>query len=222
MLGAHSDSVEAGPGLNDDGSGTVAILEVAKNLAKYGVNNMVRFGWWSGEESGLVGSTFYAKHLSQLEISKVKAYLNFDMIASPNFQYGIFDGDGDKFNMTGPKGSAAIEKLFQNYYENLSLNWTGSPFDGRSDYKGFIDLGIPAGGLFTGAEAKKTEEEAILFGGEAGVAFDVNYHGAGDNVTNLNMEPFIINAKAIAHAVATYAQSFGNLTLSTTARRWHA
>ncbi|KAF2471286.1 Zn-dependent exopeptidase, partial [Lindgomyces ingoldianus] len=211
VLGAHTDSVAAGPGINDDGSGTIGILEVAKQLAKYKVNNAVRFGFWSGEEEGLLGSTYYVESLSAAELANVRAYLNFDMIASPNYIYAIYDGDGSSFNETGPPGSADIEHFFENYFASAGENFTATAFDGRSDYLAFIDNGIPAGGTFTGAEEIKTQEEAEAFGGQAGVATDPNYHQAGDTVENLNMEAFVLNTKAIAAAVATYATTFESL-----------
>lgn len=211
VIGAHSDSVSEGPGINDDGSGTIGILEVAKQLAKYKVNNAVRFGFWSGEEQGLLGSTFYVNSLSAGEKSNIRAYLNFDMIASPNYIHALYDGDGSSFNLTGPSGSAEIEHFFQDFFTGAGENYTATAFDGRSDYLAFIDAGIPAGGTFTGAEALKTEEQEAMFGGEAGVALDVNYHGAGDTVDNLNMEAFVLHTKAIAASVATYATSFASL-----------
>jgi Zn-dependent M28 family amino/carboxypeptidase len=216
VLGAHTDSVEAGPGINDNGSGTIGILEVAKQLAKYRVRNAVRFGFWSGEEEGLLGSTYYVEHLSATERKKVKLYLNFDMIASPNYIYGIFDGDGGDFNMTGPTGSGDIEKLYEDYFESIDQNYTSIAFNGRSDYDPFIQVGIPAGGIETGAEGNKTVEEQAQFGGQAGIAYDVNYHGSGDNVTNLQPEAWLINTKAIAHGVATYARSFSSVTINDT------
>ncbi|KAF2204355.1 Zn-dependent exopeptidase [Delitschia confertaspora ATCC 74209] len=211
MLGAHTDSVAAGPGINDDGSGTIAILEVAKQLAKYRVNNAVRFGFWSGEEEGLLGSTYYVEHLPAAELAKVRAYLNFDMIASPNFIYGIYDGDGSSYNMTGPAGSAEIEHFFERYFKSNRLPFTATEFNGRSDYQAFIDNGIPAGGTDTGADRVKTAEEAKIFGGTAGIILDPNYHQAADTVSNLNQTAWIVNAKAIAAAVAEYGTSFKSL-----------
>jgi Zn-dependent M28 family amino/carboxypeptidase len=216
VLGAHTDSVEAGPGINDDGSGTIGILEVAKQLAKYRVRNAVRFGFWSGEEEGLLGSTYYVEHLSAADRKKIKLYLNFDMIASPNYIYGIFDGDGGDFNITGPTGSGDIEKLYEEYFESIDQNYTSIAFNGRSDYDPFIQADIPAGGIETGAEGIKTAEEQAQFGGQAGVAYDVNYHGPGDNVTNLQQEAWLTNTKAIAHGVATYARSFSSVTFNDT------
>lgn len=77
MLGAHSDSVPEGPGINDDGSGTLSLLEVAKQLTKYSVKNCVRFAWWAAEEEGLVGSDFYAASLSPEENQKVRLFMDY-------------------------------------------------------------------------------------------------------------------------------------------------
>jgi len=207
-LGAHTDSVSAGPGINDDGSGTVGILEVAKALSKYQIKNAVTFGFWAAEEEGLLGSTYYVENLPASEAAKIRAYLNFDMIASPNYVNAIYDGDGSAFNVSGPAGSAEIEAFFEDYFKAAGQNSTATAFDGRSDYGPFLEVGIPSGGLFTGAEENKTAEEAIWFGGEAGVALDQCYHSACDNVTNLNMDAFELHAKAIAASVATYALSW--------------
>lgn len=137
--------------------------------------------------------------------------LDFDMIASPNYIYAVYDGDGSAYNISGPAGSAEAEALFVDYYASRGVNSTAAEFDGRSDYGPFLDAGVACGGVFTGAEGIKTDEEAELFGGEAGVAYDVNYHGAGDTTDNLDMEAFVLNTQAIAHAVATYATSFDSL-----------
>ncbi|KAF2016547.1 Zn-dependent exopeptidase [Aaosphaeria arxii CBS 175.79] len=211
VVGAHTDSVRAGPGINDDGSGTIGILEVAKQLSKYKVNNAVRFGFWSGEEEGLLGSTHYVEHASPKELSSIRAYLNFDMIASPNYVHALYDGDGSAFNLTGPAGSAEIEKFFEEWFASVGQNTTATEFNGRSDYAAFIDAGIPAGGTFTGAEEIKTEEEAELFGGVAGEPLDKYYHDAGDDVNNLALDAFVLHTQAIAASVAKYATSFDSL-----------
>jgi Zn-dependent M28 family amino/carboxypeptidase len=223
-LGAHTDSVAAGPGINDNGSGTVGILEVAKALSKYTITNAVTFGFWSAEELGLLGSTHYVENLPATEAVKIRAYLNFDMvstpsdwcdtpadsnqIASPNYVNAIYDGDGSAFNLSGPAGSAEIETFFEDYFTGAGQNFTATAFDGRSDYGPFLDVGIPSGGLFTGAEENKTAEEALMFGGTAGIALDACYHAACDNVTNLEMNAFELHAKAIAAAVGTYSSSW--------------
>jgi len=92
------------------------------------------------------------------------------MIASPNFGYFVYDGDGSTFNITGPPGSGAIEQLLQDYFEEVGLPTRPSNSGGRSDYAPFMEVGIPIGAVFTGAEEVKTAEQAALWGGQAGVA----------------------------------------------------
>lgn len=184
-----------GPGINDDGSGILALLEIATQLTKFSVNNAVRFSFWAAEEIGLLGSNYYVSQLSAEEIAKIRIYLNFDMIASPNYIYAVYDGDGSAFNVSGPSGSAQGENLLVTYLNSVGLKTVPTKFDGRSDYQAFINAGMPSSGLFTGAEGIKTVEEQALFAGQAGVAYDVNYHGAGDTVQNLNMDAWIQNSK---------------------------
>jgi len=130
------------------------------------------------------------------------------MIASPNYAYLIYDGDGSAFNLSGPSGSAEIEALFEDYYTSAGKTSNATAFDGRSDYGPFLDVGIASGGIFTGAEEPKTEEGQDIWGGVEELAYDVYYHAAGDNIFNLALDAFWLNTKLIAHAVATYAQSF--------------
>ncbi|KAL4262893.1 Peptide hydrolase [Pleurotus pulmonarius] len=210
-IGSHLDSVRAGAGINDNGSGSIAILELALQLSKYRLKNAVRFAWWTAEEFGLVGSEHYVANLSEEERKKIALYINLDMVASPNYVHAVLDGDGSSGLNPGPTppGSGAIEKVFTDYYASKNIPSVPSAFNGRSDYGPFIAEGIniPSGGIFTGAEGVKTEEQAKLFGGSAGVAYDVNYHGAGDSYDNLNFTAFEANAKAAAHAIATFVTS---------------
>ena len=97
MAGAHLDSVLAGPGINDNGSGSAAILEAAVVLAKVNPQNTLRFAWWGAEESGLVGSTNYVNGLSQAEKDRIALYLNFDMVGSPNYIFMTQDADQSSF-----------------------------------------------------------------------------------------------------------------------------
>ena len=209
VIGAHLDSVPTGPGINDNGSGSAAILEVALKLAKVPTKNRLRFAWWGAEEFGLLGSEHYVASLSPEELAKIKLYLNFDMVGSPNHVYMIYDGDdSDGVGApAGPPGSAEIEKLFEKYFTTLRLPFKGTDFSGRSDYGPFIAAGIPAGGLFTGAEEIKTQEEAKRFGGTAGLAYDPCYHQACDTLSNINDTALAVNTGAIATAAVVYAFS---------------
>ncbi|MFI9184130.1 M28 family metallopeptidase [Streptomyces goshikiensis] len=218
--GAHLDSVPEGPGINDNGSGSAGLLEVALKLADEGANkkgkgpaNKVRFAWWSAEELGLLGSEHYVAQLSARQKKDIALYLNFDMIASPNPVQFVYDGDdSDKTGEgAGPAGSAQIEALINGFLDKKGKPHEGSHFDGRSDYGPFIANGIPAGGTFTGAEGIKTAEQAKRYGGTAGAAYDPNYHGAGDDLKNLDLKAFDTNLDVIAHAVGTYAQDLRSL-----------
>jgi aminopeptidase Y len=168
MLGAHSDSVAEGPGINDDGSGTISLLEVATQLTKFNVNNCVRFAWWAGEEEGLLGSDYYVANLPEAHNLKIRMFMDYDMMASPNFAYQIYNAT----NSANPNGSEELRDLYVDWYEEQGLNYTFIPFDGRSDYDGFIRNGIPGGGIATGAEGIKTKKEAKLFGGKEGEWYD--------------------------------------------------
>ncbi|KAL6161598.1 hypothetical protein ACJQWK_08153 [Exserohilum turcicum] len=187
MLGAHLDSVQAGAGINDDGSGSTLILEIAKALRKFNVKNKVRFAWWGAEENGLLGSKYYTQNLNATEANNILTYLNFDMVSRGYF--GVFDGDGSVYNLTGAPGSAAIEKLFVEHLEGKGINVTAARFTGGSDYQSFMNIGKPVGGLHTGT----------------GVAQDPCYHQACDTIDNPNPETLTINAKAAAHVLSILA-----------------
>ncbi|SCV00259.1 LANO_0F05996g1_1 [Lachancea nothofagi CBS 11611] len=193
-LGAHTDSVAAGPGINDDGSGTISLLAVAKHLSNYKINNKVRFAFWAAEEEGLVGSNYYAEHLTPEENLKMRLFMDYDMMASPNYQYQIYDAN----NIDNPRGSEELRDLYIDYYTEHGLNYTLIPFDGRSDYVGFIEHGIPGGGIAAGAEGKNTDNGKVL---------DRCYHELCDDVNNLNWEAFLTNTQLIAYSVARYADS---------------
>lgn len=213
MVGAHLDSVNAGPGIQDNGSGSAAILEVAKQMAKVKPKNKVRFAWWGAEESGLVGSIYYVNSLSQEDLDRITLYLNFDMIGSPNHVFFIYDGDdSDAVGAgPGPAGSAEIEKTFEAYYNMRSIPFKGTDFSGRSDYGPFIAAGIPSGGLFTGAEGIKTAAEAALWGGTAGQQYDPCYHLACDTYDNINLFAFDVNVDAVAFATLQYAMNTSDI-----------
>jgi aminopeptidase Y len=213
MVGAHLDSVNAGPGINDNGSGSAAILEVAQQMAKVKPWNKVRFALWGAEESGLVGSTYYINNLSGEERNKISLYLNFDMIGSPNHVFFIYDGDDSDLVGAGPgpAGSAQIEDLFEAYYSAKGLPFKGTDFSGRSDYGPFIAIGIPSGGLFTGAEGIKTANEVTLWGGVAGQQYDPCYHQACDTYDNVNLFALDVNSDAVAYATLQYAMNTSDI-----------
>jgi Zn-dependent M28 family amino/carboxypeptidase len=174
------------------------------------VRNAVRFGFWGAEELGLIGSTEYVKRLTVDQLKDIALYLNFDMLASPNPGYFTYDGDQSTVPKGGvprvPEGSAGIERTLVAYLQGAGKPARDTDFNGRSDYDGFTRAGIPAGGLFAGAEDKMTSEEAGLWGGKADEPFDPNYHKPGDTIENIDRTAFDIQGRGVAHVVALYAQ----------------
>jgi Zn-dependent M28 family amino/carboxypeptidase len=209
MAGAHLDSVTEGPGINDNGSGSAALLETALMMAKVKPQNTVRFAWWGAEELGLIGSTAYVEGLSQAERDRIALYLNYDMVGSPNYIFMVYDADQSTFEapVPIPPGSVAIEDLYESYYTLIGEPYDDTEFSGRSDYQAFIEAGIPSGGLFTGAEEVKTEEQQRIWGGTAGEQFDPCYHEACDDLDNVNLHALEVNSDLIAFAMLTFAYS---------------
>ena len=228
MAGAHLDSVQDGAGINDNGSGSAALLETAIQMSKVKPTNTVRFAWWGAEEEGLLGSEYYVEQLNDEQADDIALYLNFDMVASPNYMFGIYDGDNSGGTAAPgfiPPGSAEIEDVFEKFYADRGEPSQDSEFSGRSDYGPFIAVDIPAGGLFTGAEVPKTAAEAALYGGVPGASYDPCYHQPCDNlrgdgqnqalydqlredyelVGNINVHALDVNSDAIATAVLTFA-----------------
>jgi Zn-dependent M28 family amino/carboxypeptidase len=209
VVGAHLDSVPEGEGINDNGSGSSADLEVALQMAELGIEprNRVRFAWWGAEESGLIGSQFYVDSLSKRELKDIAVNLNFDMVGSPNYVRFVYDGDASDTDSLASTGSGVVEDVFVDYFDSQNLASEPTAFDGRSDYDAFISVGIPAGGLFTGAEDIKTEEQEEIYGGTAGVAYDPCYHQECDDIDNLSLQALDEMSDAIAHATIVFAQT---------------
>ena len=208
MAGAHLDSVPEGAGINDNGTGSASLLELGLKLADERVKNKVRLAFWGAEEAGLLGSEHYVAQLGFEQQLDIALYLNFDMTGSPNWGEFVYDGDDSDATGAGagPFGSAQIESLLTDYISTVKQVPTeGTDFTGRSDYGPFIAVGIPSGGIFTGAEGVKTPAQAAKWGGTAGVAYDPCYHSACDNLGNVDRTILDKNADAIAFAVGRYA-----------------
>ncbi|NDU75760.1 M28 family peptidase [Actinomadura sp. DSM 109109] len=211
VAGAHLDSVPAGPGINDNGTGAAVLLAVAariQRLGRDGLRNRVRFAWWGAEEEGMRGSEHYVRSLPVEERERIALNLNFDMLGSPNGVRGVYDGDhSTRAGVRAPAGSGAIERMFRQYFRGRRMPVAESRFNGRSDYAPFIERGIPAGGMDTGAEGVKTAAEARVFGGKAGMAYDPCYHAKCDRLKNVNLRFLDGNADGVAHVVQHLARS---------------
>ncbi len=199
MAGSHLDSVSSGPGINDNGSGSAGVLETALAYAASGQTpkNRLRFGFWGAEELGLLGSKYYVNNLPAAERDKIELYLNFDMIASPNPGYFVYDDN--------PAGNGARDDLVT-YFTGKSVQTEFIDVQGRSDHAAFRSLGIPTAGTFSGAEGTKTSAQATKWGGTAGQAYDPCYHRSCDNINNLDLTSLDRQIDAIGHMIWTYAQ----------------
>ena len=219
ISGAHLDSVPEGPGINDDGSGTATQIELALQMAKLDVKprNQVRFIWFSGEEQGLFGSTYYADQLTKTQRANIAAMLDFDMLASPN--YALLDLRRRRLGVRRRRARtarASIESVFQEFFDARGVYTERIAFDGRSDYDEFTEVGIPAGGIAAGAEVHKTLFQQSEWGGvvsEASRAVRpvlpprVRLLRDPRHPDNINNEALDINSDAVAHSVLTFAQT---------------
>jgi Zn-dependent M28 family amino/carboxypeptidase len=233
VVGGHLDSVPAGPGINDNGSGVSTMIEIAEEMSELGLKpkNQLQFAFWGAEEFGLIGSDQYVAQLTDEEREQIMLNLNFDMLASPNFARYVYDGNTDETPPPpggSPPGSGAIERVFLDYFEDVGLPTQPTAFDGRSDYGPFIAQGIPAGGLFSGAEDPKTAEQVDLFGGLEGEQLDPCYHEACDTYESMTQFPpglpaldgnGLVSLDQMSDAVAHATWHYGRRDLNTAAMR---
>jgi Zn-dependent M28 family amino/carboxypeptidase len=187
LIGAHLDSVASGPGINDNGSGVAALLEIAEQARRLGFRpqHPVRFAFWAGEEAGLVGSAKYVESLGDDPEAEVAAVVNLDMVGSPNAEAFVYQGD------------ATIEDALAQAVRREDLEPLPVDLQGRSDHGPFAEAGIPVGGLFTGADDLATNGEP----------HDACYHQACDTLENVDIETLERMADALAVAVFAHLTS---------------
>ncbi|MDA2804499.1 M28 family peptidase [Nocardiopsis suaedae] len=210
VAGAHLDSVPEGSGMNDNASGSASLLETALQYPELDdkPKNKVRFAWWGTEEQGLIGSTKYVEGLSPKKLDRIGLYLNFDMLGSPNYGLLVYDGRGElPESDPAPSGSGAIQKTFEDYFAGQNLDTDPTVLGSRSDHYPFMSAGVPVGGLFSGGDAIKTEEQAQKWGGTPGITFDPNYHTPEDDLDNISWESVDILSGGLAHSVETFSES---------------
>ena len=195
MLGAHLDSGLDGPGVNDDGSGVAALLEIARALGGTRPRATIRLAFWSGEELGLHGSYRYASALSKEDALAILVYANADMIASPNGFAGVYDEPG------APAGSNVARALLTSAVERAGGTPIGVDVGGGSDHRGFADAGVATAGVFSGAGEPVTAEQAATTGAIGGRPADACYHQPCDDLANVNLGL----ARTLAAALADFA-----------------
>jgi Zn-dependent M28 family amino/carboxypeptidase len=218
MLGGHLDSVVDGPGMNDDGSGTMTVLEIAREIARLtgmtgtGASGALAPAWkmrvafWTGEEIGLFGSRAYVQGDASREA--IEAYLNLDMLGSPNGVRLVYDGAVT----TRPHQGLVIAGLFSQALEQAGLVWQTAYLGGSSDHAAFDQAGIPTGGLFAGANERKSQAQADLFGGTADAPADPCMHLPCDRVDTLDQT--LLGDLARAGAWVAGALASGEVDLS--------
>ena len=204
MIGGHLDSVIDGPGINDNGSGTMTIVELAERLATLGPTpRTVRFAFWTGEELGLFGSSHWVQLQDEDSLHAIVAYLNFDMIASSNYSRLVYDSS------SAVADSQPITADFEAYFDAVGLSYEALDLGASSDHYPFDQSLVPNGGLFSGASEVKTDEEAALFGGTAGESMDRCYHLACDGPDQINDIALDEFSDAAAHVLMLLLQGEG-------------
>lgn len=203
VAGAHLDSVLGTVAMNDNGSGSATLLEIAEQLAELGIEprNQVRFIWFGAEENGLLGSEYYVSQLTKREIKDIAVNINVDMIASDNYVRFVYDGD------QGPKGSGVVEDVILDYFASQALATDPTGLGGSSDYAPFMAVGIPVGGVFAGASDLKTAAQAATYGGTAGEPYYECYHEQCDRVAQLNTTVLEQLADGAAHGILSFGMT---------------
>jgi aminopeptidase S len=194
MAGAHSDSVAAGPGINDDGSGVAALLANAATIAqaKLRPQKRIRFGFWGAEEEGDVGSSYYVSHLAGGEAKKIDAYLNFDMIGNK-----VENGRAVGWSLYSEGQSNGLNQPFQAYFtaHNITVNPSLNT-DDRSDHAAFKRAGVKV----TGVSSVRSLS-----------ALGACYHRACDDLTDVDPNSMLLGTNAIATAVWSLAGTAATL-----------
>ncbi|KAI0847946.1 hypothetical protein F5Y00DRAFT_263114 [Daldinia vernicosa] len=220
LVGTHTDSVSSSAGINDNASGVASLLEIATQLSRFKTNSTVKFAFWTASEPCLLGSKHWMYTTHQEELQKIRLYLDANMLGSPNGALKVYDGYESSFGTPGPHGSEEAETILIQGFEAQGVNFTRTEISNRSDYATFFDAQIPFAGLFSGANGLKTQKEAGMFGGDAGVPYDANYHEPDDDIENINMAILLQNTKALAHAVGVYGRSPDSFPASAAIRHY--
>jgi aminopeptidase S len=183
MAGGHLDSVRGGPGIDDNGSGVATLIEAAEAIGPKPPGAKVRIGFWAAEELGLVGSRRYVRSLGGPERRRIEAYLNFDMVGSPNAVPAVY-GDG---------GSRELARVLR---ASTDVKLGEASVGQSSDHTWFQVAGIPVSGLFTGASEP----------GPGGRPQDPCYHLACDTADNVDLTILSEMARTAAAALRTLSR----------------
>ncbi|KAH3756095.1 M28 family peptidase [Pelomyxa schiedti] len=205
VVGAHLDSGEDASGINDNGSGVAAVLEMALNVDDARYENKIVFGFWGAEEYGLWGSRYYVQHREEYQYT-ILAYLNLDMIGSPNYIHMILKASTAPGTPALQQSCAVIQDSLEEHFNDSGVPFGYSAYANNSDYGPFVDEGIAANSLQAGAGEVKTTEQRHVFGGIAHAPCDPCYHLACDTMDNVDIDALYIEAKICAQVVHDLAR----------------
>lgn len=217
MFGAHYDSVEMGPGINDNATGVAILLEMALAVKKTNIqpDKTIRIAFWDAEEFGVLGSAAYIKNLSEPEKRKISSYINVDMVGTKEPETLVLDGDEssippmkENFKKAGvsekeiemmlggiPKphqGSAELEKIVEQYLKSKKVTYKDDLMTSLStDTAPFYQLSPT-----TGIVMIHTIEEA-----DGVLLFAPCYHQECDNINNVDKKSFNIALGLVTHMV---------------------
>ena len=191
VAGGHMDSIARGAGMNDNGSGVVALLSSARLLAQRERGRAtIRLAFWAAHENGLYGSAAYLRQLPAAERRRIRAYLNIDMVGSPNGVPEIY--------ATSPRIRRALQRNLR------GAGRTGA--QSLSDHSPFMRRGIPVGGIYTGSLEPKFRRQARRWGGVVGKERDACYHQPCDDAANVSLRMLALTSNATANALAELAR----------------
>ncbi|KAH3745371.1 M28 family peptidase [Pelomyxa schiedti] len=212
-IGAHLDAYR-GSGINDNGSGSMALLELALAVdasdQSLWLKNKILFGWWAVEEQDKKGSKYFLSHLNETNLS-IACYLNMDMIASPN--YIIYVLNGSQLHTTDNythSGNIQLQNMFMDYYDSQNVPYVINRINGEwSDFSAFLSANTPTTSTETGAWDLKTVQTRALFGGLAGAPADPCYHTSCDTEDNISEDALSISLHSNAHVLQKLAENEG-------------
>jgi hypothetical protein len=186
IICGHYDTVEAGPGADDDGSGVAAVLAAAEIMSKYEFGHTVRFVAFSGEEQGLIGSRHYAED-AYYNKDSIVAVLNADMIA---------------YTATGSDGKQG--KIFENTASEWIVDFTQ---DISVLYNDYIDIQLIPQGETWGSDHYYFWEygyDAVFY---HEFNFNDYYHSADDTIAHMNITYATRFSRLILATLVTMAQA---------------
>jgi aminopeptidase S len=186
MAGGHMDSIQRGMGINDNGSGVAALIEMGRRIAAQPRGRAtVRLAFWAAHENGMFGSLVYVRGLPRAERRRIGAYLNIDMVGSRNGVPEIY--------ATNRRIRRAIARHLRGAGRTSS--------DSGSDHAPFMQARIPIGGIYTGSLEPKDRRQRRRWGGRAGIERDACYHQPCDDLDNINLPMLSLTATAAADAL---------------------